>query len=88
MTETTDTETDDMRSDYGADFFRDGVRGKHYEEYQRYMRAKNNAQLEPDIRAAFPTDEAVNAALRSLIQNGSVKVATESKMRDAEPALQ
>lgn len=84
MTETTNTETDTMRADYGAEFFRNGVRGKHYEEYQRHIQAQRNATLEPDIRAAFPTDEAVNAALRSLIQSGAVKVVAASE-RDAEP---
>jgi hypothetical protein len=41
------------------------VRGKHLE---RYRAGTNLALLTPDVRAAFPTDEAVNQALRSLMQ--------------------
>jgi hypothetical protein len=40
------------------------VRGKHWE---RYRTGTNLALLAPDIRVAFPTDEAVNQALRSLL---------------------
>ncbi len=41
-----------------------GVRGKYLE---RDRSGTNLALLAPDVRAAFPTDEAVNQALRSLI---------------------
>ncbi|MBC8142041.1 MAG: hypothetical protein H7Y38_11440 [Armatimonadetes bacterium] len=75
---------DTMRDEYTLADVKNLVRGKHYEEYQRHIQAKGNATLEPDIRAAFPTDEAVNAALRSLIQSGAVKVAPAPE-RDAEP---
>jgi hypothetical protein len=48
------------RSDLGA-----GVRGKFYAQYQK---GHNLVLLRPDVAAAFPTDEAVNAALLSLVR--------------------
>ena len=65
------TESNEMQADYGADFFHDGVRGKHFAAYQRHI---NAARLAPDVRAAFPTDEAVNEALRGLIRISKVMV--------------
>ena len=42
---------------------------KLYEKYlERYRAGTNLALLAPEVRAAFPTDEAVNQALRSLMQ--------------------
>ena len=45
-----------------------GVRGKYLE---RYRSGTNLALLNPDVRAAFPTDESVNEALKSLIHGRS-----------------
>lgn len=59
---------DDLRPEYDIGDLKNGVRGKHFD---RYRQGTNLALLEPDIRAAFPTDEAVNQALRSLIQGSS-----------------
>lgn len=55
---------DDLRDEYDDSVLKDGVRGKYF---QRYQSGTNLAVLAPDVRAAFPTDEAVNEALRSLI---------------------
>jgi hypothetical protein len=55
---------DDLRPEYDASVLKGGVRGKYLE---RYRSGTNLALLAPDVRAAFPTDEAVNEALRSLI---------------------
>ena len=55
----------DIRPEYDPSELKDGVRGKYLE---RYRQGTNLALLAPDVRAAFPTDEAVNQALRSLIQ--------------------
>lgn len=55
---------DDLRPEYDASVLAGGVRGKHRE---RYRAGTNLALLAPDVRAAFPTDEAVNQALRSLL---------------------
>jgi hypothetical protein len=55
---------DDLRPEYDASALTGGVRGKYLE---RYRAGTNLALLAPDVRAAFPTDEAVNKALRSLM---------------------
>ena len=56
---------DDLRPEYDAATLTGGVRGKFP---RRYRAGTNLALLTPEVRAAFPTDEAVNRALRSLIQ--------------------
>jgi hypothetical protein len=56
---------DDLRPEYDPADLKNGVRGKYLEHYRA---GTNLALLAPDVRAAFPTDEAVNQALRSLIQ--------------------
>ena len=58
-------EYDDLRPEYEASVLKGGVRGKYLE---RYRAGTNLALLAPDVRAAYPTDEAVNQALRSLMQ--------------------
>ncbi|MGP0064952.1 MAG: hypothetical protein ACLQGP_15305 [Isosphaeraceae bacterium] len=57
-------EEDDLRPEYDPSVLKGGVRGKYLE---RYRAGTNLALLAPDVRAAFPTDESVNQALRSLI---------------------
>jgi hypothetical protein len=57
---------DDLRAEYDPSELKGGVRGKYLD---RYRAGTNLALLAPDVRAAFPTDEAVNQALRTLIQN-------------------
>ena len=61
-----ETNDDELRAEYDPSELKGGVRGKHF---RRYQAGTNLALLAPDVRAAFPTDEAVNQALRSLIQN-------------------
>ncbi len=58
-------EDDDLRPEYDASELKGGIRGKYL---VRYRSRTNLALLAPDVRAAFPTDEAVNQALRSLMQ--------------------
>ena len=58
------TEGEDMRPEY--DFSR-GIRGKYAKAYRR---GTNVVLLEPDVARAFPTSEAVNQALRELIESG------------------
>lgn len=57
---------DDVRPEYDLTELQEGVRGKYLE---RYNAGTNLARLAPEVRAAFPTDEAVNQALRSLMPN-------------------
>ena len=61
-----EAEDDDLRAEYDPSELKGGVRGKYL---GRYRAGTNLALLAPDVRAAFPTDEAVNQALRTLIQD-------------------
>ena len=58
-----DVEEEDLRPEYDPSQLGGGVRGKHL---ARYRDGTNLALLTPEIRAAFPSDEAVNRELRSL----------------------
>jgi hypothetical protein len=55
---------DDMRPEYDLSELKGEVRGKYVD---RYRAGTNLALLAPEVRAAFPTDDAVNQALRSLM---------------------
>ena len=59
-------EEDDLRPEYQLGELKDGVRGKYLEQYRK---GTNLALLAPDVRAAFPTDESVNEALRSMMHD-------------------
>jgi hypothetical protein len=59
--------TNELRPEYDLSKLRGGVGGKYVE---RYRAGTNLALLEPDVRAAFPTDEEVNSALRSVMKKG------------------
>ena len=54
----------DMRPEYDFASMPGGVRGKYVE---RLRRESNIVVLEPEIAQAFPTGEAVNAALRGVL---------------------
>jgi hypothetical protein len=56
---------DDLRPEYRREDLGPGVRGKYLEASRR---ASNLVLLSPDVAQAFPTEEAVNEALRSLIE--------------------
>jgi hypothetical protein len=59
--------TDDdfeLREEYKREDLGKGVRGKYYQAYQK---SHNLVLLEPELATAFPTDEAVNNALRFLL---------------------
>jgi len=55
---------DELRSEYDFASMKRGVRGKHYREYQN---GTNVVLLQPDIAEAFPTEDAVNEALRGIL---------------------
>ena len=57
---------DDLRPEYDLSKLKGGIRGKYLESYRV---GTNLALLAPEVRAAFPTDEAVNRALRSVMQS-------------------
>ncbi|MFB8788103.1 MAG: hypothetical protein U7123_04480 [Potamolinea sp.] len=56
---------DELRPEYNFAQMQGGVRGKYVE---RYRTGTNLVLLDPDVAQAFPNDQAVNDALRLLIQ--------------------
>lgn len=62
---------DELRPEYGeaelAELLKNGVRGKYV---ARYRAGTNLMEPAPDVAAAFPTEQAVNDALRGLLQHG------------------
>ena len=56
--------SDDLRPEYTREDLGQGVRGKYFESYQK---GTNLVLLSPDVAKVFPNEEAVNEALRSLI---------------------
>ena len=63
---------DKLRPEYDETVLKDGVRGKYV---QRYQAETNVVMLDPDVAQAFPTPQAVNEALRSLIHLAQTSVA-------------
>ena len=59
---------DELRPEYDRSVLKNGVRGKHLAEYRS---GTNLVLLEPDVAKAYPTAEAVNEALRRLMQSSS-----------------
>lgn len=57
--------TDELRPEYKRSDFGEIVRGKYA---NRIKEETNVVLLEPDIAKAFPNDEAVNKALRYLLE--------------------
>jgi hypothetical protein len=55
---------DELRPEYDFSQLKGGVKGKYV---QQYRAGTNLVLLAPDVAQAFPTDEAVNEALRQLI---------------------
>jgi hypothetical protein len=56
---------DDLRPEYDFAQMPGAARGKYVE---RYRAGTNLVRLDPDVAQAFPTDAAVNEALRLLMQ--------------------
>lgn len=56
---------DELRNEYSRESLGTGVRGKYFNDFQN---GSNLVLLKPDIADVFPTDDAVNEALRSLIE--------------------
>jgi hypothetical protein len=61
--------TDELRPEYKRSDFGEIVRGKYA---NRIKEESNVVLLEPDIAQAFPNDEAVNKALRYLLEVAEV----------------
>jgi hypothetical protein len=58
-------DNDELRPEYRREDLGPGVRGKYFEVYRE---GTNLVLLSPDVAKAFPTEKAVNDALRSLIE--------------------
>ena len=56
---------DDLRAEYDFSTMKGGVKGKYAKQYHE---GTNIVVLEPDVAKAFPTDAAVNEALRLLMR--------------------
>ena len=56
---------DELRPEYDETVLKNGVRGKYT---QRYREGTNLVLLAPDVAAAFPTEQAVNEALRLVLR--------------------
>jgi len=71
---------DDLRPEYDlTQLLKSGVRGKYAE---RYRAGTNLVLLAPDVAPAFPTEEAVNQALRLVIQ--LAKIPTDATTSPSE----
>lgn len=64
---------DELRPEYDAELLtallHNGVRGKYVE---RCRQGTNMVKLAPDVAAAFPTEQAVNEALRRLLEGKGI----------------
>lgn len=63
---------DDLRPEYDLKtLLKGGVKGKYV---NRYREGTNLVLLAPDVARAFPTDEAVNEALRLVLRMAQIPV--------------
>lgn len=63
-----------LRTEYRREDLGKGVRGKHYAAFQK---GSNLVLLTPELAKIFPTNEAVNSALESLV--GVARSAVQKK---------
>ena len=73
---------EEMRTEYRREDLGKGVRGKHYAAFQK---GSNLVLLTPELSKIFPTNEAVNSALESLV--GVARSATSLTRRSSGTAL-
>ncbi len=64
MSKINDSNDDEMRAEYDFASMKGGVRGKYA---ARFRKGTNLVLLEPEIAEAFPSDAAVNEALRGVL---------------------
>jgi hypothetical protein len=66
---------DDLRPEYDLkELLKGGVRGKYVE---RYRAGTNVVLLAPDVAQAFPTEDAVNEALRLVMRMAKIPATVE-----------
>jgi hypothetical protein len=70
---------DDLRPEYDLSKLKGGVRGKYYREA---VAGTNLMLIEPDLAEVFPDSEAVNRALRLLVDTAE-SAARPTHYRDA-----
>ena len=75
----------ELRPEYTRADLGQGVRGKYLKHYRA---GTNLALLEPDVAAAFPTDNAVNGALRTLLHAAKAATSAASRSRRARRSEQ
>jgi len=71
-------EKNDMRSEYKREELGPGIRGKYLKAYKE---GTNVVLLSPDVAKVFPTSEAVNEALRSLIELAKKSVGSAKRSK-------
>ena len=64
MKKAQDTLNDDLRPEYDFASMKGGVRGKYV---KRFREGANIVLLDPEMAEAFPTEDAVNEALRGVL---------------------
>ena len=64
MKKTTPTLTDDLRPEYDFASMKGGVRGKYL---RRAREGTNIVLIEPEVTDAFPSEQAVNEALKGVL---------------------
>ncbi len=69
--------SDDLRPEYDFATMKGGVRGKFASQYRA---GTNLVLLDPEIAEAFPTDIAVNQALRAVLSIGKVVRLPEERL--------
>ncbi len=71
MKKSTRKKKDELRGEYDLKSLGNGVKGKHYRDYEQ---GTNLVLLDPDIADAFPSAKDVNDALRVLVTVASKRV--------------
>jgi hypothetical protein len=77
---------DDLLPEYDFSAMSGGVRGKYHQPYRAGV---NLALLDPEVAKAFPTDRAVNDALRTVMRAAKVpkrRSGLPNKRMQARPA--
>ena len=77
------TKSDELRPEYRREDLGPGVRGKYLEAYRA---GTNLVLLSPDIAKVFSTEQAVNDALRSLIEVAQRSVGPTKRSRRSAKA--
>ena len=85
--EITSEPEDELRPEYDlTELLKGGVRGKYV---SRYRAGTNVVVLAPDVAQAFPTEEAVNEALRLVMRMAQIPhLSTASERQSTEASAQ